>query len=210
MSVTTLTARAQPARVSTRRAVDLLVVMLAALVVVPVVAILALAIKLDSRGPVFWAHRRPGRDGRPFPVYKLRTMVADADEMKASLNHLNVLPWPDFKIVDDPRVTRIGRFLRKTSLDELPQLYNVARGDMTLVGPRPCSIPVGHYETWQLERLEATPGLFGLWQAAARGQVDFAERCRMDIHQIRTRSFRNDTLLVFKTLVAVVRRHGGV
>ena len=159
-------------------------------IVIPVVALLVIAVKLDSPGPAFVRIQRLGRDGRPFGLLKLRSMSRDAERMKEALKHLNTLAWPDFKIADDPRVTRVGRVLRKYSLDELPQLYNVLRGEMTLVGPRPCSVKLADYDLWQSERLDVTPGLVGRWQAEGRGSVDFAERCRLDIRQARSRSMR--------------------
>ena len=137
-------------------------------------------------------------------MLKVRTMVRNAEQMKAQLMDLNVLPVPDFKIPNDPRVTRVGRWLRKTSLDELPQLWNVLRGEMTLVGPRPCSIVVTRYELWQTERLEVTPGLIGRWQAEGRNHADFAARCRMDIRQLRTESPAASLLLAAKTLKAML------
>jgi lipopolysaccharide/colanic/teichoic acid biosynthesis glycosyltransferase len=169
-----------------RRALDIAVVLAALPMVVPLVVLIAAAVKLDSPGPVFWRHTRIGRGGRPFGLWKFRTMCRDADRQKAQLMHLNALQWPDFKIANDPRVTRVGRWLRRTSLDELPQLWNILRGEMTLFGPRPCSVPVASYKLWQTERLEATPGLVGRWQATARNQADFDTRCRMDINQIRS------------------------
>jgi lipopolysaccharide/colanic/teichoic acid biosynthesis glycosyltransferase len=188
-----------------RRAIDLTVLLLAAPCALPLLLILALAVKLDTPGPVFVAHKRIGRGGRVFRLLKLRTMVENAEELKAELMHLNVLPWPDFKIPDDPRVTRVGSWLRKTSLDELPQLWNVARGDMTLVGPRPCSIDVGKYQLWQTERLEITPGLMGRWQAQGRNQADFASRCRMDIVQARSHSVGLELGLAVTTVRSVLR-----
>jgi lipopolysaccharide/colanic/teichoic acid biosynthesis glycosyltransferase len=191
-----------------RRAVDLVLLCLAAPVVVPLVLLLAAAVKLDSPGPAFVRHERVGRAGRRFRLLKLRTMVANAEELKHELRHLNVLPWPDFKIPDDPRVTRVGRVLRRTSLDELPQLWNVARGEMTLIGPRPCSIAVDQYDLWQTERLEVTPGLVGVWQARARGRASFPERCSLDIRQIRTLSLREAVVLSWATFVSVVSGRG--
>jgi lipopolysaccharide/colanic/teichoic acid biosynthesis glycosyltransferase len=191
-----------------RRGVDLLVVIAAAAIVLPLLAALAAAIRLDTPGPIFIRHRRLGRGGKTIQVLKLRTMVRDAEERKRELAHLNVLPWPDFKIPNDPRITRVGRWLRKTSLDELPQLWNLLRGDVTLVGPRPCSIAISKYELWQTERLEVTPGLFGRWQAEGRGVTDFATRCRMDIAQIRNRSVRVEVALAAKTMASVVHGTG--
>jgi lipopolysaccharide/colanic/teichoic acid biosynthesis glycosyltransferase len=187
-----------------RRAIDLAVLSLAAPVVLPLVALLALAVKLDSPGPVLISVRRVGRGGRVFRLLKLRTMVRDAEEQKKALAHLNVLPWPDFKIPNDPRVTRVGRWLRKTSLDELPQLWNVLRGEMTLVGPRACSVGVEKYRLWQTERLEVTPGLMGRWQADGRNRADFADRCRMDITQLRSESPAAAVVLALRTVRAVL------
>jgi len=179
--------------------------MAAAPFVLVMTGVLAILIKLDSSGPVFITHTRVGRGGREFRLLKLRTMVKDAEQLKEPLRHLNVLPWPDFKIPNDPRVTRLGRWLRRTSLDELPQLWNVVRGEMTLVGPRPCSVPVARYRLWQTERLEVTPGLLGRWQAEGRNQADFDSRCRMDIDQSRRRSPSLGMVLMARTVFAVLR-----
>jgi lipopolysaccharide/colanic/teichoic acid biosynthesis glycosyltransferase len=191
-----------------RRGVDLLVLALMAPIVTPVVVLLAVAVKLDSPGPAFVRINRLGRDGRPFGLLKLRSMTRDADRMKEQLRHLNTMAWPDFKIADDPRVTRLGRLLRKYSLDELPQLYNVLRGDMTLVGPRPCSVNLADYDLWQSERLDVTPGLVGRWQAEGRGRMDFTERCRLDIGQVRSRSIRLNLQLFVATVRSVFDSKG--
>ena len=191
-----------------RRLVDLVVTLAVAPVVVPLTLLLGLAVVLDSRGPMLIAHERVGRAGRRFSLYKLRTMVENADELKAELQHMNVLEWPDFKIPDDPRITRVGRWLRRSSLDELPQLWNLLRGELTLVGPRPCSIEVVKYRLWQTERLEATPGLFGRWQAEARGSASFDERCRMDIAEIRTSGVRSQVKVAVKTIRSVITGQG--
>lgn len=191
-----------------RRVVDVAAVALLIPLLLPVFALVALAIRLDSPGPLLVGHERIGRGGRRFRLLKLRTMVRDAERLKSELSHLNTLPWPDFKIPNDPRVTRVGRWLRLTSLDELPQLYNVLRGDMTLIGPRPCSIPVTRYELWQTQRLEVKPGIFGRWQADGRGRVSFAERCRMDIAQVGNGSLSNDISLVGRTLLALLSGRG--
>ncbi len=189
-----------------RRASDLLVLALVAPVIVPLVLGLALAVKLDSPGPAFWPHTRVGRGGRRFRLFKLRTMVEGAEERKLELRHLNLVTWPDFKVANDPRVTRVGKWLRRTSLDELPQLWNLLRGEMTLVGPRACSIDVSKYELWQAERLEVTPGIVGRWQAEGRDRVHFADRCRMDIRQIRTRSLVSDVDVAVKTVRSVLTK----
>jgi lipopolysaccharide/colanic/teichoic acid biosynthesis glycosyltransferase len=191
-----------------RRGTDLLALTLVAPIVIPVVALLAIAVKVDSPGPAFVRIPRLGRDGRLFNLLKLRSMARDADRMKESLKHLNTLPWPDFKIENDPRVTRVGRVLRRYSLDELPQLYNVLRGEMTLVGPRPCSVKLGDYDLWQSERLDVTPGIVGRWQAEGRGSMDFAERCRLDIRQARSSSIRLNLQLLVATIRSVFASRG--
>jgi lipopolysaccharide/colanic/teichoic acid biosynthesis glycosyltransferase len=191
-----------------RRVVDLLMLALAAPIVVPLVALLAVAVKLDSPGPAFVRIPRLGRDGQPFGLLKLRSMRRDADRMKEELRHLNTMAWPDFKIADDPRITRLGHLLRKYSLDELPQLYNVLRGDMTMVGPRPCSVKLADYDLWQSERLDVTPGVVGRWQAEGRGAMDFTERCRLDIRQLRSRSATVNVRLFVATVRSVFDTRG--
>jgi len=151
---------------------------------------------------------RTGRNGRRFGMFKLRTMVRNAEQLKAELAHLNVLPAPDFKIPDDPRVTRVGKILRKTSLDEAPQLLNVLRGDMSIVGPRPTSFAASTYELWHTQRLEVRPGITGLWQVEGRGSTTFDERLRLDVRYIRHQSLLQDLLLVLRTFGSVVRRPG--
>jgi lipopolysaccharide/colanic/teichoic acid biosynthesis glycosyltransferase len=191
-----------------RRAVDLLVLALAAPIAVPVVAALAVVVRLDSPGPAFVRIERLGRHGRPFRLLKLRSMRRDAEALKEALRDRNVLPWPDFKVADDPRVTRAGRWLRRSSLDELPQLYNVLRGEVTLIGPRPCSVGLADYELWQTERLDVKPGLIGRWQAEGRGSVDFAGRCRLDIRQAHSRSLPVQLGLIVGTVRSVLTSRG--
>jgi lipopolysaccharide/colanic/teichoic acid biosynthesis glycosyltransferase len=199
-----------PGRPRVARAADLLVLAVAAPLVVPLLLLLALIVKLDSPGPAFVRIWRVGRDGRTFELLKLRSMVRDAESRKDELRHLNVLPWPDFKVAEDPRVTRAGRWLRKYSLDELPQLFNVLRGEMTLVGPRPCSVRLAQYEPWQGERLDVTPGLAGRWQAGARGTADFVVRSRLDIRQAKMGSARVSLMLFIATLRSVLRARGAL
>lgn len=191
-----------------KRALDLLLTILALPVVVPLLGILALAVRLDSPGAPFYTQLRTGRGGRRFRMFKLRTMVENAEELKEKYAHLNELSPPDFKITDDPRVTRVGRFLRKTSLDELPQLLNVLMGDMSLVGPRPTSFSADTYSLWHTARLAVRPGLTGLWQVSGRNELDFDDRLRLDIAYIRHRSFTLDVLLIFKTFRAVLSGRG--
>lgn len=191
-----------------KRILDLVVCMALLPLVIPVIAICAVALWIENPGPIFFRQERTGRGGYRFRMFKLRTMVANAEELKHQLRHLNELTWPDFKISDDPRVTRVGRFLRKTSLDELPQVFNVIRGDMSLVGPRPTSFSANTYTLWHTERLEVLPGITGLWQVSGRSDVDFDERLRMDIEYIRRRSMWFDLKLLFRTASAVFRSKG--
>jgi lipopolysaccharide/colanic/teichoic acid biosynthesis glycosyltransferase len=171
-------------------------------------ALCAAAVWLESGRPVLFVQQRTGKDGVRFAMWKFRTMVPNAEELKAKLQHLNVLPPPDFKIINDPRITRVGRFMRKTSLDELPQLINVLRGEMSLVGPRPTSFAPSTYELWHTERLEVIPGITGLWQVKGRNRLTFDERLRLDIAYIQNRSFLLDFKILVLTVLAVANRAG--
>jgi lipopolysaccharide/colanic/teichoic acid biosynthesis glycosyltransferase len=191
-----------------KRALDVMVCTLLLVIAIPVIAVCALAIRLDTPGPAMIAQLRTGRDGRRFRMLKLRTMLANAEELKPQFAHLSVVPPPDFKIPNDPRITRVGRFLRATSLDELPQLFNVLRGDMSLVGPRPTSFEPSRYELWHTQRLDVRPGLTGLWQIEGRNVTTFDERLRLDVQYIRRRSLAFDVILLARTVVVVLRRSG--
>lgn len=191
-----------------KRGFDLVVTVGLLPVLLPLMALIALAIRFDSPGAVIYRQERTGRHGRRFPMLKFRTMVHNADELRESLAHLNVLPPPDFKIPNDPRITRVGRFLRATSLDELPQFFNVLRGEMSLVGPRPTSFRVEQYQAWHGKRLEARPGLTGLWQIHGRNVTSFDERLRLDIAYIEQQSLWMDLRLLFATIPVVLRRTG--
>jgi lipopolysaccharide/colanic/teichoic acid biosynthesis glycosyltransferase len=191
-----------------KRAFDLVVCLLLLPIVLPTLVLCALAVRLDSSGPIVFAQERTGRHGRRFRMFKFRTMVKNAEELKASLQHLNILPPPDFKIIDDPRITRVGKFLRKTSLDELPQILNVIRGDMSLVGPRPTSFAASKYALWHTHRLEVPPGITGLWQVKGRNDTTFDERLRLDIQYIENMSFRMDLRILSWTAASVLRRAG--
>jgi lipopolysaccharide/colanic/teichoic acid biosynthesis glycosyltransferase len=191
-----------------KRAFDLAICLL----LLPLAFVLALAcaiaILVDSRGPIFIAQERTGRDGNRFRMYKFRTMVPNAEELKPFLAHLNILPLPDFKIIDDPRITRVGRILRKTSLDEIPQLINVLRGEMSLVGPRPTSFAPSTYSLWHTYRLEVMPGMTGLWQIRGRNGMTLDERLRLDIAYIEHWSLALDLKILLKTIPAVFRGSG--
>jgi lipopolysaccharide/colanic/teichoic acid biosynthesis glycosyltransferase len=192
----------------TKRAIDVAVCLIALPVLVPLGLICVLAIRLETPGPVLFAQQRTGQHGVRFPMFKFRTMVQNAEELKASLQHLNILPAPDFKIPDDPRITRVGKILRKTSLDELPQVLNVIRGEMSIVGPRPTSFAASTYDLWHSERLEVVPGITGLWQIKGRGTMTFDERLRLDIEYIERRSTRLDLQLMAQTALAVFKGSG--
>jgi lipopolysaccharide/colanic/teichoic acid biosynthesis glycosyltransferase len=135
-------------------------------------------------------------------------MVPNADEIKAQYAHLNELQWPDFKITNDPRITPLGRILRKTSLDELPQLFNILRGEMSLVGPRPTSFGAETYELWHTQRLDVMPGMTGLWQVEGRAKLEFDDRLRLDIAYIERATFWFDIYILFRTFKAVFRQKG--
>ena len=192
-----------------KRAFDIVVSGLALLLLSPVLLAILLAVKVDSPGPAIFSQFRTGKHGRRFRMWKFRTMVRDAESRKEDIAHLNVLPFPDFKVPDDPRITQVGRFLRRTSLDELPQLVNVLVGEMSLVGPRPTSFSASTYDLWHTTRLEVSPGLTGLWQINGRHELStFDERLRLDIAYVRQMSFRSDLRILFRTATAVVRREG--
>jgi lipopolysaccharide/colanic/teichoic acid biosynthesis glycosyltransferase len=188
---------------------DLFVLALSAPLWVPATAAIAAAIKLEHRNaPVLFTQSRTGRHGMRFNAFKFRSMVPNAEDLKHELRHLNELEWPDFKITNDPRVTRVGRFIRATGLDELPQLLNVVRGDMALVGPRPTSFAPETYEAWQTERLDAPPGVTGLWQVTGRAETMFDDRVRLEIAYVRRRSMWLDLIIMTKTVPALLKGEG--
>ena len=191
-----------------KRLTDVLLCLVALPMALPIGVLCAVAIWLDSPGPILLRQPRTGMHGKRFSMYKFRTMVRNAEELKASLAHLNILPAPDFKIPDDPRITHVGRILRKTSLDELPQLLNVLAGQMSLVGPRPTSFAVSTYRLWQAERLEVRPGITGIWQVRARGSATFDERLRMDIEYIDRMSPLVDLQILGLTVLSLIKRSG--
>lgn len=192
-----------------KRAFDLTLGVPALMALSPLMAAIAIAIKLDSPGPVIFKQERVGRGGRHFTAYKFRSMRVGAEAELAELSELNEATGPLFKMRRDPRVTRVGGWLRRSSLDELPQLGNVVRGEMSLVGPRP-PIPaeVEQYEPWQRHRLEVRPGLTGLWQVSGRSELPFDEMVLLDIYYIENWSLAMDFVIMLRTLPAVVSGHG--
>jgi len=191
-----------------KRFLDITVCLLSMPFMLLILAICCIAVWLDSDGPIFFFQPRTGKGGRTFKMYKLRTMVKNAAELKEKYMHLNELTPPDFKITNDPRITRVGRILRKTSLDEIPQLFNVLRGDMSLVGPRPTSFSAKTYSLWHTARLEIKPGVTGLWQISGRHELDFDDRLRLDIAYIRNQSLLLDIQILFRTVGAVFSGRG--
>lgn len=192
-----------------KRAVDISIVLMVMPLLLLLLLLCILLIKIESPGsPVFFYQERTGKDGNRFKMLKFRTMVNDAESLKKDLMHLNELAWPDFKITNDPRLTKVGYFLRRTSLDELPQLINILRGEMSLVGPRPTSFGSETYELWQSERLDVLPGLTGLWQVIGRGSMEFDERVQLDIAYIERRCLWLDWLILFHTVTAVIHQRG--
>jgi exopolysaccharide biosynthesis polyprenyl glycosylphosphotransferase len=191
-----------------KRALDVAAAATGLILLSPLLALIAAAVRLDSRGPVLYRQRRMGRDAS-FEMLKFRSMVDGADDLKASLRHLNEADGVMFKIAADPRVTRVGHLLRRTSLDELPQLWNVLRGEMSLVGPRPL-VPDedDHVMGWHRARLELTPGLTGPWQVAGRNRVPFQEMVKMDYLYVAEWSLWNDLRLLLRTLPIVLLGRG--
>lgn len=167
----------------------------------PVIAIVACAVKFTSKGPIFFSQKRVGKNGKIFNIYKFRSMVVNAEELKEKLAHQNEMSGTMFKMKDDPRVTKVGKFIRKTSLDELPQLWNVLKGDMSLVGPRP-SLPkeVKQFEKWMYKRLTVKPGLTCYWQVSGRNNIDFEDWMKLDISYVEDRNIWIDIKLIFKTV----------
>lgn len=192
-----------------KRAIDVLGASLGLIILLPLMVLIAVAIRLDSPGPPIFRQMRVGRNGKLFPVYKFRSMVQDADKLKEQLKHLNEADGPLFKIRDDPRLTRVGRILRRTSLDELPQLWNVLRGDMSLVGPRP-ALPeeVAHYADWHKRRLVTAPGITGLWQVSGRSNIPFDEMVLLDIYYIENWSPLLDASILLRTVPKVLFGEG--
>ncbi len=199
----------EPLGLAVKRAVDIVGSGIGLLVASPVLAVAALAIKLTSPGPVLFRQNRCTLNGRQFVMPKLRTMFVDSEARRAELAQLNEMDGPVFKIANDPRITPVGRFLRRYSLDELPQLWSVFKGDMSLVGPRP-PIPgeVAEYRTFERRRLSMRPGLTCLWQVSGRNEIGFEDWVRMDLEYIDTWSLRSDIQILARTVPAVLTGHG--
>ena len=184
-----------------KRLIDIICSFVGILVLSPLFIIIAIIIKFTSKGPVFFSQKRVGRNGKEFDMYKFRSMVVNAEELKEKLAAQNEMSGPMFKMKDDPRVTKVGKFIRKTSIDELPQLWNILKGDMSLVGPRP-SLPkeVAQFDEWMYKRLEVKPGLTCYWQVSGRNNIDFEDWMKLDVKYVEERNLWIDIKLIFKTV----------
>ncbi len=192
-----------------KRLIDVVGALVGLIVMAPVLVVIALAIKLDSPGAILFVHTRAGQDGKPFRMYKFRSMVADAEARLGEVIARNRLPPPVFKIPDDPRVTRVGKVLRRFSLDELPQFFNVLKGEMSLVGPRPEEMRiVALYSDWHRRRLSVKPGITGPMQTYGRGALSLDERVRLELDYIENYSLGKDFYFLIKTIPAVFGGRG--
>ena len=195
-----------------KRGIDLLFSLISLLLAAPWLIVIALLIKVTSPGPVFFTQERVGLNKRKFRLYKFRTMIAGAEKMMAQLEHLNELSGPVFKIKNDPRMTRVGKYLRKTSIDELPQLLNVLRGDMSLVGPRPMSVRDFERfdQDWVRRRFSVRPGITCLWQVNGRNSLPFEEWMQLDMQYIDRWSIALDLKILARTIPAVLKGSGAL
>ncbi|WP_299093706.1 sugar transferase [uncultured Metabacillus sp.] len=188
-----------------KRSLDIVGALVGLVLLSFILFIVALLIKFeDPKGPIFFSQKRIGKNGKEFKMYKFRSMETDAEAKLEELLKFNEIEGAMFKMKDDPRVTKVGRFIRKTSIDELPQLFNVLKGDMSLVGPRPPLLrEVEEYTPYHMQRLLVTPGCTGVWQASARNSVGFEEMVEMDLYYIENRSFLFDLKIIFKTVIVL-------
>jgi len=192
-----------------KRLFDIVISCLGLIVLFPFFIVVAAVIKLNSKGPIIFVQNRTGKDGKEFRFYKFRSMVHEAENLKDKVRSLSEVEGPIFKIKKDPRITKLGRFLRKSSIDELPQLFNVLKGDMSLIGPRP-PLPeeVGQYTPHQMQRLSVLPGITCLWQISGRSEVSFYEWIELDIYYIEHRSFLLDLKILIRTIPVVLGGEG--
>ena len=192
-----------------KRLMDITGALFGIIILSPLFIITALLIKFDSPGPIFFIQKRCGKDGKIFNMYKFRSMHIDSEKKISHLNHLNEVKGLMFKIKNDPRVTKLGSFIRKTSIDELPQLINVFKGEMSLVGPRPPLVnEVEKYDTWHKLRLKIKPGMTGLWQINGRSDVGFYTMVMLDLKYITKCNIWYDILIVLKTIPIVINSYG--
>ena len=193
-----------------KRVLDFILSLIGLVVLSPVLLIIALIIKMTSPGPVFFKQKRVGKNGRYFYIYKFRSMYKDAEARKAALMEKNEMKGLMFKMTDDPRVTKVGKFIRATSIDELPQFWNILKGDMSLVGTRPPTVDeFQQYEARHKRRLSMKPGLTGMWQVSGRSNIeDFEDVVRMDLDYIDNWSLQLDAKIILKTIVVIFKKVG--
>lgn len=192
-----------------KRFFDIIFSLIALCFSIPIILIAALFIKIEDNGPIFFCQIRLTKNGKSFLMYKLRTMKIDADKEKNKVMDKNEQNGPAFKMENDPRITKVGKFLRKTSIDELPQFLNVLKGEMSVVGPRPPLIEeVNQYNQYQYHRLDVMSGITCIWQCDGRNKVNFDEWVRMDLTYIQNRSIWYDFVIILKTIVSVLKRTG--
>ena len=191
----------------TKRTIDITASFLGLILLAPLFLLLAILIKLeDPKGAVLFKQTRIGKNGREFGMFKFRSMVSNAEELLEGLLEQNEVSGAMFKIKEDPRITKLGRIIRKTSIDELPQLYNVLKGDMSLVGPRPPLIrEVSMYTQYEMQRLLAKPGCTGVWQVSSRNDVGFSEMVEMDLKYLNSRNMKRDLILILKTVLIMLK-----
>ncbi len=201
--------QSKPVYEAIKRVLDIVAASLGLLLFLPLLPFLAILTQLETKGPLFFRQKRVGQNGRLFNCYKIRSMVPNAEQLKVEYAHLNEATGAAFKIRDDPRITRVGKFVRRSSLDEYPQLFNVLKGDMSIVGPRP-QIPaeVKEYRPEHRIRLLVRPGITCLWQISGRNDVDFEEWMRLDRDYALRRSLALDISILVRTLPAVIARRG--
>lgn len=195
-----------------KRGIDVFLSSIALIILLPVFAIIALAIKLESKGPIFFKHTRIGKEGKIIKIYKFRSMVQNAEELIKKFTPEQMKEYKEnYKLADDPRITKVGKFLRKTSLDELPQLINIIKGDLSIIGPRPVvQEELEKYGANTQKFLSVTPGLTGYWAANGRSDTTYEERMQMELFYIDNLSFKMDIKVFFKTIEAVIKRKGAV
>lgn len=195
-----------------KRVIDVILASLALILLSPLFAIIAIAIKIDSKGPVFFAHKRIGKNGKIIKLYKFRSMVINAEELIKSFTPEQMKEYKEnYKLTNDPRITKVGKFLRKTSLDELPQLINIINGDLSIIGPRPViADELEKYGTNKDKFLSVTPGLTGYWAANGRSNTTYEQRMEMELYYIDNLSLKMDIKVFFKTILSVVKKEGAI
>ena len=195
-----------------KRVIDVILASVALILLSPLFAIIAIAIKIDSKGPVFFAHKRIGKNGKIIKLYKFRSMVINAEELIKSFTPEQMKEYKEnYKLTNDPRITKVGKFLRKTSLDELPQLINIINGDLSIIGPRPViADELEKYGTNKDKFLSVTPGLTGYWAANGRSNTTYEQRMEMELYYIDNLSLKMDIKVFFKTILSVVKKEGAI